>query len=142
MEHVQAPSNHVTASLPGFRFWSSSTPPEAKGIRYQTATAGADGSHVVGVLGHSADRREALLCRHSGTRVAPSEPSLTRLLVTTASWQEADYYASLMHTGKQQIERTATHDGEGVDLELVLGSDALVHKTQVDVANTQHLGLP
>jgi len=52
------------------------------------------------------------------------DPTPSRLLATTATWNDADYYTSLLHTGKQQVDHLDRYDGRGVGLELVLGSDA------------------
>lgn len=54
-----------------------------------------------------------------------AEPSPTRILATGAAWSDAAYYAELLSTGKQQVERLErTANGGRVDLELVLGTDA------------------
>lgn len=58
------------------------------------------------------------------TREASADPSPTRLLATVESWQQADYYTTLLHTGKQQIDRFPVFDRTRVELELVLGEDA------------------
>lgn len=58
------------------------------------------------------------------TREASSDPSPTRILTTTQNWQDADYYANLLQTSKQQIDRFAEIEGRAIDLELVLGEDA------------------
>lgn len=55
------------------------------------------------------------------TRTEPADPTPTRLVATTQTWADADYYASLFGVGKQQIDRFADTD---VGLELVLGEDA------------------
>jgi len=52
------------------------------------------------------------------------DPSQTRVLTTSQHWQEADFYTSLLHTSKQQVDRFAGVDGRTIDLELVLGEDA------------------
>ncbi len=49
----------------------------------------------------------------------------TRLLATLDSWQDADYFASLLNVGKQQIDRFNTVQRRTVNLELVLGADAM-----------------
>jgi len=59
------------------------------------------------------------------TREASLDPAETRMLVTAASWQEADYFTSLMHTSKQQVDRLPVIGDRHIDLELVLGEDAL-----------------
>lgn len=52
------------------------------------------------------------------------DPSGTRVLATSRSWTDADYYAGLLGTGKQQVEHLAPFRGRAVDMELVLGGDA------------------
>jgi LCP family protein required for cell wall assembly len=49
----------------------------------------------------------------------------TRILATQETWSDADYYAELVHAGKQQIDRLPTWQGVPIGLELVLGADAL-----------------
>ncbi len=53
------------------------------------------------------------------------EPGPTRLYATLEAWSDADYYAELLHAGKQQVARLSPFDGRSVDLELVLGADAV-----------------
>jgi polyisoprenyl-teichoic acid--peptidoglycan teichoic acid transferase len=53
-----------------------------------------------------------------------AEPTVSRLLATGESWQDADYFASLLQVGKQQVDHLEYVDGEKVGLELVLGEDA------------------
>lgn len=57
-------------------------------------------------------------------RYATYDPSGTRILATADGWSDADFYASLMSTGKQQVERLPVVGGRSVHLELVLGGDA------------------
>ncbi len=52
------------------------------------------------------------------------DPSGTRVLATAESWTDADYYAGLLGTGKQQVEALPPYTGVAVDMELVLGGDA------------------
>ena len=52
------------------------------------------------------------------------DPSGTRVLATARSWTDADYYADLLGTGKQQVEHLQPFRGRTVDMELVLGGDA------------------
>jgi len=52
------------------------------------------------------------------------DPSGTRVLATAESWTDADYYAGLLGTGKQQVEALPPYAGVAVDMELVLGGDA------------------
>jgi LCP family protein required for cell wall assembly len=52
------------------------------------------------------------------------EPSGTRVLATADAWTEADYYAELFGTGKQQVESLPPYGGRAVEMELVLGGDA------------------
>lgn len=61
------------------------------------------------------------------TRQATSEPTLTRLLVTETSWQDAEYFTSLLQTGRQQIDSLKSFDGQIIDLELILGSDVATY---------------
>ena len=49
----------------------------------------------------------------------------TRVLTTLEHWQDADYYADLLGTNKQQVDSIADLNGETIGLELVLGEDAL-----------------
>jgi polyisoprenyl-teichoic acid--peptidoglycan teichoic acid transferase len=53
-----------------------------------------------------------------------TEPTASRLLATTETWQDAEYFASLLQIGKQQIDHLDYVDGEEIGLELVLGEDA------------------
>jgi LCP family protein required for cell wall assembly len=55
------------------------------------------------------------------TREASLDPSLTRVVTTAQHWQDADYYASLLAAGKQQIDRLAPVAGERIDIEIVVG---------------------
>ncbi len=55
---------------------------------------------------------------------ASFDPAPSRLMVTTAYWSDADYYASLLGVGKQQIDRLPAVAGRAVGIELVLGDDA------------------
>lgn len=59
------------------------------------------------------------------TREASDDPAPTRLLTTAEHWQDADYYTVLLQTGKQQIDRLAAVEGRAIDLELILGEDAV-----------------
>ena len=56
----------------------------------------------------------------TGTTV---DPGSTRLFATLAAWQDADYFAELLHADKQQVDRIAAFDGRAVEIELILGSD-------------------
>jgi LCP family protein required for cell wall assembly len=49
----------------------------------------------------------------------------TRILATQETWGDADYYAELVHAGKQQIDRLPSWQGVPIGLELVLGPGAL-----------------
>ena len=53
-----------------------------------------------------------------------SDPSQTHILTTSQHWQEADFYTSLLHTSKQQVDRFSAVEGRNIDLELILGTDA------------------
>ncbi len=52
------------------------------------------------------------------------EPSGTRILATAETWSDADYYAGLLGTGKQQVEALGWMAGSWIEIELVLGGDA------------------
>ena len=54
------------------------------------------------------------------------EPSGTRVLATADAWTDSDFYAELLGTGKQQVERLEPYAGRTVEMELVLGGDAFV----------------
>ena len=53
------------------------------------------------------------------------DPSGTRIVAVGDAWSDADYYAELLGTGKQQVDHLDPFDGETVRMELVLGADAL-----------------
>ena len=55
----------------------------------------------------------------------------TRLIATQASWADADYYASLLNVGKQQVDRMSPFGSRDYQLELVLGSDAEARTARV-----------
>lgn len=59
-------------------------------------------------------------------RKADVDQTPTRLLATLASWHDADYFAGLLNVGKQQVDRFAPVQRRAVQLELILGSDAMV----------------
>ena len=68
---------------------------------------------------------------------ATIDPTPSRLLATLPGWQDAQYYASLLHASKQQVDHLDRYQGRSVDLELVLGSDAkAMVPTGVDIART------
>jgi LCP family protein required for cell wall assembly len=67
-------------------------------------------------------------------REASRDPSPTRVVATAAAWSDADYYATLLHADKQQIDRLPAYQRTGVDLELVLGVDAHRMTASGDVA--------
>ena len=69
------------------------------------------------------------------------DPSGTRVLATAASWSDADYYASLLGTGKQQVESLGWRDGVRIDIELVLGGDAFT-KTPMGTAALHPILMP
>jgi len=74
-----------------------------------------------------------ILVREEGT----IDPTPSRLLATLPGWQDAEYYASLLHSSKQQVDHLDAYRGRNVDLELVLGSDATsMVPTGVDVTRT------
>lgn len=60
------------------------------------------------------------------------DPNPSRVLVTEASWNDADFLAGLLDAGKQQIDRIAAFDGVTADMELVLGADARDHAGWTD----------
>jgi polyisoprenyl-teichoic acid--peptidoglycan teichoic acid transferase len=62
---------------------------------------------------------ERLLLTEASRDSAPS-----RMVVTAPHWSDADYYASLLGVGKQQIDRLAAVAGHDVGMQLVLGGDA------------------
>ncbi len=55
----------------------------------------------------------------------------TRLIATQASWADADYYASLLNVGKQQVDRMSPFRSREYQLELVLGTDAEARTARV-----------
>jgi polyisoprenyl-teichoic acid--peptidoglycan teichoic acid transferase len=61
---------------------------------------------------------------HLVLTAASLDPAGSRLLATAPHWQDADYYASLVGVGKQQIDRLPAVGGRAVGLQLVLGQDA------------------
>lgn len=75
-------------------------------------------------------------------RTGPIDPSPTRLLATIPHWQDADFYTSLLHTGKQQIDHLSPFDRSQVDLELVLGDDALIGPGVIDMALARSDDIP
>jgi LytR cell envelope-related transcriptional attenuator len=70
-------------------------------------------------LEHMGVEEDAILTTEEDT-----EPTPSRLLATTQHWQDAEYYASLLQIGKQQIDHLDYVDREEIGLELVLGEDA------------------
>ncbi len=57
------------------------------------------------------------------TREASFDPAPTRLLVTGDYWQDAEYFTTLLHASKQQIDHLPVVARRRVDMELVLGPD-------------------
>ncbi len=57
-------------------------------------------------------------------RTASADPAPTRLLVDVESWQQARYYAELLHIGQQQMARNDALSRTDADIELILGQDA------------------
>ena len=55
---------------------------------------------------------------------ASVDPAPSRLVVTTDHWHEAEFYASMLGVGKQQVDRLPSVGGRAVDIQLVLGGDA------------------
>ena len=88
------------------------------------------------------------------TREADFDPTPTRILATGSHWEEADYYASLMHVGQQQVDRISVDEAERMErdrdeadvgeaitevgIEIVLGGDVSMlprrhlHKEEID----------
>jgi LCP family protein required for cell wall assembly len=58
------------------------------------------------------------------TRTASFDPGPSRILTTGNHWRDADFYTTLLRTGKQQIDRLPVVDRHQADLEFVLGHDA------------------
>ena len=52
------------------------------------------------------------------------DPTPTRLLTTTAQWQNADYFTSLFQISKSQVDHIDPVEDKAIDLELILGKDA------------------
>jgi len=65
-------------------------------------------------------------------RTGDVDASPTRLLATLDSWQDADYFASMLNVGKQQIDRFDPVQRRAVHLELVLGADAMARTVMQD----------
>jgi polyisoprenyl-teichoic acid--peptidoglycan teichoic acid transferase len=59
------------------------------------------------------------------TRQGEPEPTLTRILATENHWQDAEYFTSLLQTGRQQIDSLPDFKRSSIDLELVLGQDVI-----------------
>ncbi len=55
---------------------------------------------------------------------ASFDPAPSRLVVTAPHWTDADFFASLLGVGKQQIDRLPAVAGRAVGMQLVLGDDA------------------
>ena len=55
---------------------------------------------------------------------ASFDPAPSRLVVTAPHWSDADYYATLLSVGKQQIDRLPAVAGHTIGIQLVLGDDA------------------
>jgi LCP family protein required for cell wall assembly len=62
------------------------------------------------------------------TRTASFDPAPSRILTTADNWREADYYAALLRTGKQQIDSLPVVDRLRADMEFVLGHDATIQQ--------------
>jgi polyisoprenyl-teichoic acid--peptidoglycan teichoic acid transferase len=71
------------------------------------------------------------------TRSSTVDPTPTRILALTQSWQEADYYTQLFEIGKQQIDNFSEVEGKQVMLELVLGTDAAENAIALDEVRLQ-----
>lgn len=57
------------------------------------------------------------------------DPGTTRLFATFAAWEDADFFAELLHSDKQQVDRIAAFSGRPIDIELILGSDGAARVT-------------
>ncbi|MEM7735628.1 MAG: LCP family protein [Deinococcota bacterium] len=57
-------------------------------------------------------------------REASLDPTPTRMLTTPEYWQDANYYTSLFHIGKQQVIAIDQLVDVDAELELILGEDA------------------
>lgn len=66
------------------------------------------------------------------------DPTPTRVLATLATWDDADYYAELLHAGKQQVDRFPPYRGTQVGLEFVLGSDAAARISRPETVLAVH----
>lgn len=60
-----------------------------------------------------------------------SDGSPTRLFSTLSSWEDADYFASLLNVGKQQVDRFNAFRNRNYQVELVLGADAEARTARV-----------
>ncbi|MDZ7799483.1 MAG: LCP family protein [Trueperaceae bacterium] len=69
------------------------------------------------------------------------DPSGTRVVAVADAWSDADYYATLLGTGKQQVADLPRVDGTEIRLELVLGGDALA-MTPLGAAGSSVDGVP
>jgi polyisoprenyl-teichoic acid--peptidoglycan teichoic acid transferase len=65
------------------------------------------------------------------------DPTPTRILALTQSWQDADYYTQLFEIGKQQKDNFEEVEGKQVLLELVLGTDAAQNAIALDEVRLQ-----
>ena len=77
-----------------------------------------------------------ILTRDDGT----VDPTTTRVLATLPAWGDAEYYASLLHASKQQVDRIEPFKRTRIDLELVLGHDALTMVPAPAVRAEAHVG--
>jgi LCP family protein required for cell wall assembly len=58
------------------------------------------------------------------TREESVDPSVSRLMVLSSTWHDADYYTHLLHVAKQQIDHLPTLARQPFRMELVLAQDA------------------
>jgi polyisoprenyl-teichoic acid--peptidoglycan teichoic acid transferase len=70
-------------------------------------------------LGHMGISEDSILTAEEDAEATPS-----RLLATGERWQDADYFASLLQLGKQQLDHLDFYKKQKIDLELILGEDA------------------
>lgn len=93
-----------------------------------------DRSGVPGVADWYVERLAAFGVPEESIMVRTGEEfdgSPTRLMSTLASWEDADYFASLLNVGKQQVDRFNAFQRRNYQVELVLGADAEARTARV-----------
>ena len=94
-------------------------PPEASvHVVDRSGREGTGAAYVARLVAMGVPEEQLLLTE------ASIDPAPSRLVVTTPHWGDADYYASLLGIGKQQVERLPAVAGHAVGIQLVLGDDA------------------